>query len=69
MKDRWWRESVNSLSMQLSFSLSASGSMDNLANAMFEVDGNVRGGRFEHKQLPSPSVSYTHLTLPTKRIV
>ena len=49
--------------MQLSFSLSASGSMDNLANAMFEVDGNVRGGRFEHKQLPFPladiSASFT----------
>ena len=63
VKDRWWRESVDSLSMQLSFSLSASGSMDNLANAKFEVDGNVRGGRFEHKQLPFPladiSASFT----------
>ena len=53
-ENRWWSESVDSLSMQLSFSLSASGSMDNLADTIFEVRGNVSDGRFAHKQLPFP---------------
>ncbi len=53
-EDTWWKEAVDSLSMRLSLSLSAAGSMDALAETIFDVRGHVTNGRFEHRRLPFP---------------
>ncbi|MGI9458513.1 MAG: hypothetical protein ACR2NF_00805 [Pirellulales bacterium] len=51
-ENTWWRETINGLSMRLSLSLSAAGSMDALAETIFDVRGHVSDGRFEHQRLP-----------------
>ena len=53
-EDAWWKEAADSLSMRLSLSLSAAGSMDALAETIFDVRGHVSDGRFEHRRLPFP---------------
>ena len=53
-EDTWWRDTVDGLSMRLSLSLSAAGSMDALAETIFDVRGHVSDGRFEHQRLPFP---------------
>ena len=54
VEDTWWRKAIDSLSMRLSLSLSAAGSMDALAETIFDVHGHMTDGRFEHQRLPFP---------------
>lgn len=55
----WSRQAATGLSMRLHLNATATGAVDDLAAAAFEVSGGFAEGRFEHSRLPFPLTDMT----------
>ena len=55
----WHRQAAAGLSVRLDLTATATGSLNELASAAFQVSGGLADGRFEHPRLPFPLTDMT----------